>query len=247
MPLNLASYSTVTHRNKLHKYLISDESDIILLSFVEVDNYAITRLYVKHLDGSKTNGVNISLSRTNNLITGGRDSIVLGEVTDNSNFLIPSLNKYIIIEGVKDRNPVEIQVLSTLDCDVYDSNVSENYGSQYGIYNAYEIPRHPWYPNNYSNSYYEVEDTLVVQEETYLYDWTIENTTPEIKISIDTDKLSSTTDSYIIPIIFEVSLSLNNALTYHLIGTPKVNFIPKIRYEYSVRVKYPPYGINWPG
>ena len=227
-------YFNGAHRRNggsLTTHTINGESDSIMFVLNNIEYDTISRLYVKHTDENKSNGVKVKLSKTNDFNYNKMYSIVSGDVVDNSNFLIPSLNKYIVIEGINDKNPVEVQFISTSDYNVYSSNEPINTGNYYG-YGSYKLPKHPDYPDHFEYSIYEVEDTIVTNIETHFYDWD----TPVsggIKVEIDTRKLESSDSLYELPITFyiDASTSFNTLQQQLILGTPKYNFIPELKIE----------------
>ena len=248
MPLDFSEHpDNARSSNTIHTYSITDENDAVLIVLNDIDNYTISRLYIKHKDGSKINGVKVELSKDNDLSE--RSSIVSGEVTEDSHFFIPSFNKYILIQGLKDKNPVEVQFISTSDFDVYNKKDNWDFQTKYYLLDGFTLPRHPHYPDNYINDEYQVTETIKLGAGAYLYNWHPGGNGYDphtIHIDIDNSKLTPINNLYEIPIIFNIEFSLTTLHSYELIGTPKYDFISKCSYKYHCSIPYPSVGKKHP-
>ena len=244
MPLDFSEHpDNARSSNTIHTYSITDENDAVLIVLNDIDNHTISRLYIKHKDGSETNGVKVELSKDNDLSE--RSSIVSGDVTEDSHFFIPSFNKYILIQGLKDKNPVEVQFISTSGFNVYNKKDNWDFQTKYTLSNRYILPRHPKYPYNYWNDPYKLEDTIETGVETYLYNWEVVGG-GVITFDIDSSELTPTYNLYKIPIVIDVSSSSNNVYRSNLIGTPKYDFLQKCVYAFVFSIKYPSVGLTYP-
>ena len=242
MPLELSGQpDNARSSNTIHTYSITDENDAILIVLNDIDNHTISRLYIKHKDGSKTDGVKVELSKDNDLSK--RNSIVSGDVTEDSHFFIPSFNKYILIQGLEDKNPVEVQFISTSGFTVYDKKDNWDFEATFSY--IYEIPKHPDYPDNYVHDEYQTTDIVKIGVEAYLYNWHSGGRVYDpgtIRVDINNSKLTSSDNLYEIPITFNIYFSVNNVNKHKLIGTPKYDFLPKCTYEYYCTIPWPGYG-----
>ena len=242
MPLELSGQPDNTKSsNTAHTYSITDENDAILIVLNDIDNHTISRLYIKHKDGSKTDGVKVELSKNNDLSE--RNSIVSGDVTEDSHFFIPSFNKYILIQGLEDKNPVEVQFISTSGFTVYDKKDNWDFEATFSY--IYKIPKHPLYPDNYVHDEYQTTDIVKIGVEAYLYNWNSGGRSYEpgaVGVDIDSSKSTPFNNLYEMPIVFNIHFSVNNVYKYKLIGTPKYDFLPKCTYEYYCTIPWPGYG-----